>query len=246
VTHRGTDGRRVAAVTGAAGALGSTICDVLRRDGVNVVGVDIAGSVDLRADISTEAGNAAMVAAAVDRYQRLDILVLNAGTQHVAPLQEFATDDWDAVQNVTCKGPFLAVRAAWPHLLASGCGRVVAVSSTNAIAAEPNKVAYNSAKAGLLGVIRTAALEGGSHGLTANAIAPGWMLTPFVEAQMNEYMRLEDLSREDVLEKMISRMPVKRFVTLTEVASVVRFLTSPDASAVNGVLLPVDLGLLAC
>jgi 3-hydroxybutyrate dehydrogenase len=236
---------RVAIVTGAAGALGSAISLVLRDAGTAVVGVDLTGDVELHEDVSTEQGTAAMVAAAVELHGRLDILVLNAGTQHVAPIDEFGTDAWDRLQALMCKGPFLAIRAAWPQLIAAGRGRIVAISSTNAIAAEPHKAAYNSAKAGVMGVIRTAALEGGAHGLTANGVAPGWMHTPQVENQLTELMRLEQLTRPQVLERMLSRMPVKRFVDPVEVAHVVRFLVSPEASAITGALVPVDLGLLA-
>ena len=240
-----TEGR-VAIVTGAAGALGSATVAALRADGVVVLGVDVAGEVELRADVATAEGNGAMVEAAIERHGRLDILVLNAGTQHVSPLAEVSEEAWDRLHDLMCKGPFLAIRAAWPHLVASGSGRIVAIASTNAVAAEPHKAAYNSAKAGVLGVIKTAALEGGTHGLTANAVAPGWMLTSLVEDRLSEYMRLENASRQTVIERMLSRMPVKRFIDPSEVAAVVRFLASPDASAVNGALIPADLGLLAC
>ena len=237
--------RRVAIVTGAEGALGSAICRVLRDASIDVVGVDITGDADVTADVSTADGTQAMVAEAVERYGRLDILVLNAGTQHVSPIDEFDSGQWDRLQNLMVKGPFLAIQAAWSHLIVSGAGRIIAIASTNAIAAEPNKAAYNAAKAGVMGVIRTAALEGGAHGVTANGIAPGWMHTPQVENQVGDLMRLEQSSREEVLERMLSRMPVKRFVDPTEVAHVVRFLASAEASAVTGALVPVDLGLLA-
>jgi 3-hydroxybutyrate dehydrogenase len=237
---------RVAIVTGAGGALGSAIASALRDDGVRVLGVDLVAGVELEADVATAAGNEAMIASAVERHGRLDILVLNAGTQHLSALAEFDAEAWDRLHDLMCKGPFLAIKAAWPHLVASGCGRIIAISSTNAVAAEPQKVAYNSAKAGVLGVIRTAALEGGAHAITANAIAPGWMLTPLVEDRLAEYMGIEHATREEVIERMLSRMPVKRFIAPAEVAEVVRFLASPAASAVNGALIPVDLGLLPC
>ncbi len=122
-----------------------------------------------------------MVATAVERFGRLDILVLNAGSQHVEAFPDFSLAAWDQLQALMCRGPFIAIRAAWSHLIASEHGRIVVIASTNAIAAEPHKAAYNSSKAGVVGVVKTAALEGGRHGLTANAIAPGWMLTPMVE-----------------------------------------------------------------
>lgn len=245
MTGQRGEGARVAIVTGAAGALGSAISDALREAGIELVGVDISAGADLQADVSTLAGTTAMVSTTVERHGRLDILVLNAGTQHVAPIDAFGEDAWDRLYALMCKGPFLAIQAAWPHLIASPAGRIVAISSTNAVVSEPNKVAYNAAKAGVMGVIRTAAIEGAPFGVTANGIAPGWMRTPQVEAQLADLMRLEQATREEVLDRMLSRMPVKRFVDTTEVAHVVRFLASPEASAVNGVFLPVDLGLLA-
>jgi 3-hydroxybutyrate dehydrogenase len=186
-----------------------------------------------------------MVETAVNAFGGLDILVLNAGIQHVAPLATFPEGAWDQLHDVMCKGPFLGIRAAWDYLLRAPQPRIVVIASTNAVAAEPNKVAYNSAKAGVLGVVKSAALEGGPHGLTANAIAPGWMLTPLVQDRLDEYARLEGLSRDEVLDRMLSRVPVKRFIDPIEVAAVVRFLVSPEASAINGALIPVDLGLLA-
>jgi 3-hydroxybutyrate dehydrogenase len=239
-------GRRVAVVTGSEGALGSALCEALRLDGIQVVGVDLAEGADIRADVSTADGNESMVAAAVERYGRLDILVLNAGAQHVETFPEFSLASWDELQALMCRGPFIAIKAAWSHLIASEHGRIVVIASTNAIAAEPHKVAYNSSKAGVVGVVRTAALEGGQHGLTANAVAPGWMLTPMVEQRLADYMSVENSTRGDVIDRMLSRMPVKRFIAPAEVAAVVRFLTTPEAGAINGVLLPVDLGLLAC
>lgn len=233
---------RVAIVTGAGRGLGATIARDLRDAGATVVGVDLDGA-DLDADVGTAAGNQAMVDETLRRHGRLDILVLNAGVQHVAPLGSFAEHEWDRLQDVMLKGPFLALRSAWPAL-AESRGRVVVVSSTSGVAAEPRKAGYVSAKAGVLGLVRAAAVEGGALGIAVNAVAPGWMRTPMAERQLAEVIA-SGLDEEAALEQFLARQPIRRFVETEEVAAVVRFLASGAASGVTGVCLPVDLGLLA-
>lgn len=234
---------RVAIVTGAARGLGATIARDLTAAGATVVGVDLAGS-DLDADVGTAAGNRAMVEETLRRHGRLDILVLNAGVQHVAALDAFAEDEWDRLQDVMLKGPFLALGSAWSALGDDGGGRVVVVSSTSGIAAEPRKAGYVAAKAGVLGLVRTAAIEGGPLGIAVNAVAPGWMRTPMAERQLAALIA-EGLPEDEALERFLARQPVRRFVETEEVAAAVRFLASGAASGVTGACLPVDLGLLA-
>lgn len=236
---------RVAVVTGAAGGLGSAICEVFERHGATVVPVDIVGEDIFLADISTAAGNRAMVTHAVERHGRLDVLVLNAGVQHVAPIASFPESEWDRLNDVMVKGPFLAMQAAWPHLTARPGGRVLVTASGSSYIAEANKSAYVAAKHGILGLVKVAALEGAPLGLTANAVAPAWMRTAMVERQLEDQMRLRGLDRQGVLDMMLDRQPVKRFIEPTEVAEVLAFLASPASSGVNGACVPVDLGLLA-
>jgi 3-hydroxybutyrate dehydrogenase len=236
---------KVACVTGAAGGLGTSIVQVLEREGARVVPVDLHGDQTLHLDIATDAGNKAMIDAALNQYGQLDVLVLNAGAQHVAPIPEHSIEEWDRLFDVMVKGPWLAIKHAWPHIARPG-GRVVVTASGSSFIAEKYKSAYVSAKHAVLGLVRVAALEGGPLGLTANAVGPGWMRTPMVENQLAEQMQLHGRSREQVIESMVDRHPVKRFVEPEEVAQTIAFLASAEASGINGSFIPVDLGTLAC
>lgn len=235
---------RVAIVTGANGGLGTTLCNVLEEHGARVLRVDVVGESCFAADIGTDEGNRVMVEEAVRRFGRLDILALNAGVQFMAPIPQFPEEQWDRLMSVMAKGPFLAMKHAWPHIARPG-GRVVVTASGSSFIAEAYKSAYVAAKHAVLGLVRTAALEGGPVGLTVNAVGPGWMRTPMVENQLDDQVRMNGIPRQRVLEKMLGRQPVKRFVETREVAELIAFLASDAASGINGTIIPVDLGLLA-
>lgn len=236
---------KVACVTGAAGGLGVSIVEVFQRLGATVIPVDIQGDHTVHLDIGTDAGNKAMIDMAIERHGRLDALVLNAGAQHVAPITEYPIPEWDRLFDVMVKGPWLAMKHAWPYIARPG-GRVVVTASGSSFIAEKYKSAYVAAKHAVLGLVRVAALEGGPAGMTANAVGPGWMRTPMVENQLAEQMRLHRRSREEVVESMVDRHPVKRFIEPEEVANTIAFLASDEASGINGSFIPVDLGTLAC
>lgn len=240
---RSLDGR-AAIVTGANGGLGVALCSVLEEHGARVLPVDIAGDGCFRADVATSEGNRAMVAEALARFGRLDVLVLNAGVQFMSPIEEFPEEQWDRLMNLMAKGPYLAMKHAWRHIARTG-GRVVVTASDSSVIAEAYKSAYVAAKHAVLGLVRTAALEAAPLGMTVNAVGPAWMRTPMVENQLADQMRLHGWSRQEVLDVMLSRMPVNRFVETREVAEVVAFLASDAASGINGAMVPVDLGLLA-
>lgn len=235
---------KVAVVTGAAGGLGATLCEVLREEGAEVVGVDVAGDGVLHLDIGTDEGNRDMVDDVLGRHGRLDVLVLNAGVQHLAPIGEFPEAEWDRLFCVMVKGPFLAMKHGWRALTERPGGRIVVTASTSSFIGEAYKSAYVAAKHAVLGLIRVAAIEGGPLGLTANAVAPGWMRTPMVENQLASQMELHGRSRDDVMATMVGRQPVKRFAETEEVARTIAFLASDAASGINGACVPVDLGTL--
>jgi 3-hydroxybutyrate dehydrogenase len=236
---------KVACITGAAGGVGVSIVEVFERQGALVVPVDVQGAGMVSLDIGTDAGNKAMVELAIERHGRLDVLVLNAGAQYLAPIPEHSVAEWDRLFDVMVKGPWLAMKHAWPHLARPG-GRIVVTASGSSFIAEKYKAAYVAAKHAVLGLVRVAALEGGPTGMTVNAVGPGWVRTAMVENQLVEQTRLHRRSRNEIIESMVDRHPVKRFVEPEEVANAIAFLASDAASGINGSFIPVDLGTLAC
>src|SRR5437870_10985954 len=191
---------RVALVTGAAGGIGAAIVSKLEADGWSVHGVDVAD-----ADLTTREGNRAVVDAALERFGRLDAVVANAGFQHVAPISEFPEDRWDALLALLLTSPFLLAKYAWDALAASGDGRFCVLASAHGLTASPFKAGYVSAKHGVLGLVKTVALEGAGVGISATAVCPAYVRTPLVEAQVADQARahgvepargLEDVSLE--------------------------------------------------
>jgi 3-hydroxybutyrate dehydrogenase len=236
---------RVAIVTGAAGGLGIAIVRALRQAGAAVVSVDVRGEDCVIADVATAEGNRRMVDLAVQRHGRLDILVLNAGAQAMNPIAGYAEADWDRLMDVMVKGPFLAMKFAWAQLTRQPGGRIIVTSSTAGLVGAPYKAAYVAAKHAVLGLVKVAALEGAGAGLTANAVAPGWMRTPLADNQIRDHMRLRGISRDDVIASMIAEQPASRFVEVAEAAALITFLAGPGGSAINGTCIPVDTGTLA-
>ncbi|MGR4932697.1 SDR family NAD(P)-dependent oxidoreductase [Bradyrhizobium sp. CAR08] len=236
---------KVALVTGAAGGLGKAVVTELRQRGAEVHGVDIAGEGVFRADLSTASGNRDMVDHVLSVAGRLDILVLNAGCQFTAPLDHFPDAEWERLRAVMLDGPFFALKAAWQALTKSPGGRVVVTGSSLSFGGGTHKAAYTAAKHGVLGLVRVAALEGAALGLTVNAIAPGWMDTDLMRGQLEAQAARRGISTEEVIAVLRASQPGDRFIDVGEVAATVGFLTSPSASGVNGVCIPVDLGALA-
>jgi 3-hydroxybutyrate dehydrogenase len=236
---------RVAAVTGGAGGLGLAVRAVFEREGATVVPVDLSGDGCLELDLATDAGNRRMVDQVIAAHGRLDVLVLNAGIQHMAPIGEFPESQWDRLTDVMLKGPFLAVKHAWPQLTRRPGGRIVFTASTTALVGEAYKAAYVASKHGVAGLMKVAALEGARHGLNVNAVAPGWMWTGMAEGQIDDQARLHGRTRADILGEMDDHNPVGRMIEPREVAEVIAFLASDRASAISGTCIPVDLASLA-
>ncbi len=198
------------------------------------------------ADLTQAAANADAVAAALERFGRLDVVVANAGIQHVAPIEEFPVERWETIVALLLTSPFLLARAAWPALRESGAGRFVAIASAHALVASPFKAAYVSAKHGVLGLIKTLALEGAEHGITATAVCPGYVRTPLVERQIADQARVHDMAEADVLEEVIlAPHAVKELIEPDEVAEVVAFLAGPMGRAFTGVPVTLDQGWTA-
>jgi 3-hydroxybutyrate dehydrogenase len=221
---------RVALVTGARGGIGSAIVTRLEADGWTVHGVDVDD-----ADLTTREGNRAVVEEAVDRHRRLDAIVPNAGFQHVAPVRDFPEERWDELLALLLTSPFLLAKYAWDALASSGDGRICVIASAHALAASPYKAAYVSAKHGVLGLVRTLALEGAEVGIAATAVCPAFVRTPLAERQVEERG----------LDAVIERHAVKRMLEPAEVADLVAFLLSPAGRGITGVPVPIDLGWTA-
>ena len=199
-----------------------------------------------QADLTDEAANAGAVAAALERFGRLDVVVPNAGVQHVAPVEEFPVDRWQTIIALMLTSPFLLARAAWPALRESNSGRFIAIASVHALVASPFKAAYVSAKHGLLGLVKTLALEGASDGITATAVCPGYVRTPLVEGQIADQARAHGLPEDRVLEEVIlAPHAVKELIEPSEVAEVVAFLAGPAGRAFTGVPVTMDQGWTA-
>jgi 3-hydroxybutyrate dehydrogenase len=237
---------RAALVTGAASGIGAAIVERLRRADWDVFSVDVQGDVDLRADLTTREGNRESVRAAVERFGRLDAVVPNAGFQHVAPIAEFPEDRWDALVSLLLTSPFLLARHAWPSLVASGAGRFVAIASVHGLVASPFKAGYVSSKHGVLGLVKTLALEGADHGVAATAVCPGYVRTPLVEAQVADQAKAHGLPEDRVLDDVIlAHQAVKRLIEPEEVADVVAFLLGPNGQAFTGAPVVMDHGWTA-
>jgi len=233
-------------VTGAASGIGAAIAQRLAGDGWDVLGVDVRGEVDLIADLGAREANAQTVAEALERFGRLDAVVANAGFQHVAPIAQFSEDRWEEVLALLLTSPFLLARYAWPHLVASGEGRFVAIASVHGLVASPFKAAYVAAKHGLLGLVKTLALEGAADGISATAVCPAYVRTPLVQAQIADQARAHGMAEEEVLEKVIlASHAVKRLIEPEEVAGVVAFLLGPEGRSLTGAPVTMDQGWTA-
>jgi 3-hydroxybutyrate dehydrogenase len=229
---------RAALVTGAAGGIGRAIVERLERDGWQVAGVDVADG-----DLRTREGNRAVVEAALERFGRLDAVVANAGFQHVAPVQDFPEERWDELVALLLTSPFLLAKYAWEALSTSGDGRFVAIASVHGLVASPFKAGYVAAKHGVLGLVKTLALEGAACGISATAVCPAYVRTPLVESQIDAQAAAHGLPREQVLEEVIlAPQAVKRLLEPDEVASTVAFLLGPDGRSFTGVAVTMDLG----
>jgi len=242
---------RKAIVTGAASGIGRAIAEALIEDGAQVLAVDLEPAGDgpgepFAADLTTREGNRAAVERAVAAFGGLDTIVANAGFQHVAPIAEFDEDRWDALLAILLTSPFLLARYGWPALTESGRGRFIAIASAHALAASPFKAGYVSAKHGVLGLVRTLALEGADAGITTAAICPGFVRTPLVEGQLASQAEAHGMDQDQVLEDVIlAPHAIKRLIEPAEVAEAVRYLLGPGGGAFTGAPLIMDAGWTA-
>jgi 3-hydroxybutyrate dehydrogenase len=239
-------GRR-ALITGGGSGIGHACAVRLAEAGADVLVVD--RDAEAAKAVAAEVGGTAVTVdlsdlSAIDEMDRaVDIVVNNAGLQHVAPLHEFPVDRFSYILRLMLEAPFRLVRGALPHMYERGWGRVINISSIHGLRASPYKSAYVTAKHGLEGLSKVIALEGAEHGVTSNCVNPAYVRTPLVEGQIADQAKAHGLSEDQVIAQvMLAPAAVKRLIEPTEVAEAVAFLCSPAAASVTGTSLVMDGG----
>jgi 3-hydroxybutyrate dehydrogenase len=252
---------KTALVTGSTSGIGLALATAFAAEGCNIVlngfgdpaaiealRAGMAGDhgVTVRyspADMSKPDEIAAMVADAEKEFGAIDILCNNAGIQHVAPVDEFPIDKWNAIIAINLTSAFLTIRAALPKMKAKGWGRIINTASAHALVASPFKSAYVAAKHGIGGLTKTVALEVATKNITVNAICPGYVWTPLVEKQIPDTMKARNMTAEQVkADVILAAQPTKQFVTVEQVAALAVYLASDAARSITGTLLPMDGG----
>ena len=258
----GTLSGKTAIVTGGGSGIGRAIALALAQAGAAVCIADmddgraqaVAGEIAgagahayaLTTDVSDAASVRAMVDLTVRHFGRLDILVNNAGLQFVSPIAEYPEDKWDLLLRVMLTGTFLCTKHAVPHMMRGGWGRVINIASAHGLIASPFKSAYVAAKHGIVGFTKVAALELGEHGITVNAICPGYVRTPLVEGQIADVARAQGVPVTDVVERVfLAPVAIKRLIEPEEVAGLAVFLAGDAAGMITGVTHSIDGGWTA-
>jgi 3-hydroxybutyrate dehydrogenase len=250
---------KVAFVTGAAGGIGFRIAEMLADEGARVALADLdgaaaraaagrigRGAIGLAADVGREDAVVAAIDATLQAHGRLDVLVNNAGLQHVSPIEDFPAEKFELLVRVMLFGPFFAIKKAFPVMKKQGYGRILNVASINGLVGFAGKAAYNSAKHGVIGLTKVTALEGAAHGITVNALAPGYVDTPLVRNQLADLARTRNVPLEKVLEEVIYPLvPMRRLLQVDEVVGYALFLVSGAAAAITGSVAVMDGGYTA-
>jgi 3-hydroxybutyrate dehydrogenase len=254
------DIKRTILITGAGSGLGRGLCLCLAKDGHSIIATDrdlegvretvaqIAGSGGIAEayplDVTSESDIERLLAEITGRP--VEVLVNNAGLQHVSGVEEFSTTQWDRLVEVMLKGAFLMTRALLPSMRAHGFGRIIQIGSIHSLVASPYKSAYVAAKHALIGFSKTVALETADVEITVNTICPAYIRTPLVDKQIKDQARTRHLSEDEVIEHvMLAPMPKKAFITFEEVAAAVSYLISPLARNVTGQTITIDGGWTA-
>jgi 3-hydroxybutyrate dehydrogenase len=253
-----------AIVTGSTSGIGLGIAKALAAAGADVflnglgrlaehegILTDIAGRFAVRtgfsgADMTQPAEISSMIEDAVTAFGRIDILVNNAGIQHVEAIETFPPAKWDQVIAINLSAAFHTIRGVLPGMKARGWGRIINIASAHALVASPFKSAYVAAKHGIAGLTKTVALEAADHGVTVNAICPGYVLTPLVERQIPETARARMITEEQVVrDVLLKAQPTHKFVTTEEIGALAVFLSTDAAQSITGAALPVEGGWTA-
>jgi 3-hydroxybutyrate dehydrogenase len=255
---------KAALVTGSTSGIGLAYAKTLAAEGANLIinGFGDAQAIEIERKALEAASGAgalysghdltkvdqieAMMAEAAKAFGGVDILINNAGIQHVAPVEEFPLDKWDLIIALNLNAAFHTTRLAIPHMKEKKWGRIIQTASAHSLVASPFKSAYVTAKHGLAGFTKTVALELATFGVTANCISPGYVWTPLVENQIPDTMKARGMTREQVMnDVLLAGQPTKTFVTVEQVAAMALFLCRDEASTITGANMSVDGGWTA-
>ena len=255
--------RKTAIVTGSTSGIGLGMAEALCKSGVSVMlnGFGDAGEIEATrarlargynvavgfngADMTKPEEIHGLYKAAEEQFGQVDIIVNNAGIQHVDPVEEFPPEKWDAIIAINLSSAFHLTRHAIPGMKARKWGRVINLASAHALVASPFKSAYVAAKHGIAGFTKTIALEVAQHGVTVNAICPGYVLTPLVAKQIPDQAKTRGISEDEVIKVLLGSQPTGRFVTVEEIGALAVFLCSDSAASITGGILPIDGGWTA-
>ncbi|QMT18275.1 3-hydroxybutyrate dehydrogenase [Planococcus maritimus] len=253
---------KVVLITGAASGIGYEISKDFAKEGAKIVLTDINEDavkqaadelkgqgfecIGIKCDVTSEAEIKAAIDQTVETFGSLDILINNAGMQHVAPIEEFPTETYELLVKIMLVAPFIATKHAFLIMKQQGYGRIINMASINGLVGFAGKAAYNSAKHGVIGLTKVAALEGAEHGITVNAMCPGYVDTPLVRNQLGDLAKTRNVSLEKVLEEVIYPLvPQKRLLSVQEISDYTMFLASDKARGITGQAVVLDGGYTA-
>lgn len=253
---------KVVYITGAASGIGLEIAETFASNGAKVILTDINDSLidrqvqlfqekgyevtGLKCDVSSEEDIEKTIRYTNEKYGRLDVLINNAGFQHVSPIEEFSTEKFELLLKVMVTGAFIAIKHAFPIMKQQRFGRVINMASINGLVGFAGKAGYNSAKHGVIGLTKVTALEGAANGITANAICPGYVDTPLVRNQLSDLAKTRNVPLEKVLEEVIYPLvPQRRLLLPQEIAEYALFLASDKGQSITGQAVVIDGGYTA-